>query len=237
MDQKLDLFKISVEGRVHERSCYCWRNSEICHLTVVKLQFIATSDPIRQRTSELCELGLNQLCHLLCRTSQLATTISFQAFHFVASNPKIIFNHFPSGPCLKESDWLRAKMIDVYSVYSCHATWGNWCPTGFVLKASFGAAQVIPEANGVAPQLDVTVTVTINPKVWWHFRTRMENCSHMFSQLLHKLSTTLDLQQMLNQEVRSSTTSISLQQASLYCRPHYLRCCKMALFIYASVSW
>eukprot|EP00434_Breviolum_minutum_P034969 symbB.v1.2.030952.t1/scaffold3543.1/size54354/3 len=35
---------------------------------------------------------------------------------------------------------------------------------GFVLKASFGAAQVIPEANGVAPQLDVTVTVTINPK-------------------------------------------------------------------------
>jgi len=38
--------------------------------------------------------------------------------------------------------------------------------TGFVLKASFGAAQVIPEANGVAPQLEVTVTVTINPKVW-----------------------------------------------------------------------
>lgn len=39
-----------------------------------------------------------------------------------------------------------------------------WQPTGFVLKASFGAAQVIPEANGVAPQLEVTVTVTINPK-------------------------------------------------------------------------
>ena len=39
-----------------------------------------------------------------------------------------------------------------------------WSVSGFVLKASFGAAQVIPEANGVAPQLDVTVTVTINPK-------------------------------------------------------------------------
>lgn len=37
---------------------------------------------------------------------------------------------------------------------------------GFVLKASFGAAELLPEANGVAPQLDVTVTVTINPKVW-----------------------------------------------------------------------
>ncbi|CAJ1415321.1 unnamed protein product [Effrenium voratum] len=35
---------------------------------------------------------------------------------------------------------------------------------GFQLKASFGAAQVLPEANGVAPQLRVTVTVTISPK-------------------------------------------------------------------------
>eukprot|EP00931_Biecheleriopsis_adriatica_P064569 TRINITY_DN39331_c0_g1_i1.p1 TRINITY_DN39331_c0_g1~~TRINITY_DN39331_c0_g1_i1.p1 ORF type:complete len:2141 (-),score=384.05 TRINITY_DN39331_c0_g1_i1:55-6009(-) len=35
---------------------------------------------------------------------------------------------------------------------------------GFELKASFGATELLPEANGVSPQTRVSVTLTINPK-------------------------------------------------------------------------
>ncbi|CAK9001002.1 unnamed protein product [Durusdinium trenchii] len=35
---------------------------------------------------------------------------------------------------------------------------------GFVLKASFGSTSLTPQANGVAPQLSVTVTLAIHPK-------------------------------------------------------------------------
>lgn len=35
---------------------------------------------------------------------------------------------------------------------------------GFTLKGSFGDAAIIPEANGVAPQIRVTVTLSLNPK-------------------------------------------------------------------------
>ena len=62
--------------------------------------------------------------------------------------------------------------------------------TGFVLKASFGAAQVIPEANGVAPQLEVTVTVTINPKVPRRsqgYRARYRTMHNMMHSMMHSM--------------------------------------------------